>query len=108
MNKTSKIFELIHVDIWGPYQTSSHYGAHYFLTIVDDYLRGVWLYLLNDKSEASVHLKNFFALTERQFKKQVQTIRSDNGSEFFQKHGVLHETSCVNTPQHNGWIERKH
>lgn len=59
------IFELIHVDIWGPYQTPSHSGARYFLTIVDDYSRGLWLYLLNNKSEASLQLKNFFTLTEK-------------------------------------------
>ena len=37
MNKTSKCFELIHVDVWGPYRVPSSCGAAYFLTIVDDY-----------------------------------------------------------------------
>ena len=32
-------FELIHCDIWGSYRTASHSGAHYFLTIVDDFSR---------------------------------------------------------------------
>lgn len=114
MNKTSRIFELIHCDLWGPYRTSSHSGAKYFLTIVDDYSRGVWLYLLADKSEAPGHLKNLFALTERQFGAKVQTVRSDNGSEFmclakfFQEHGIAHERSCVSTPEQNGRVERKH
>jgi len=42
-------------------------------------------------------------------------IRSDNGTEFtrgplpvyLSKMGILHETTCVDTPQHNGRVERK-
>lgn len=74
----------------------------------------MWLYLLKSKSEAPEQLRNFFALTERQFAAYIKTIRSDNGSEFlcltsfFQTHGVLHETSCVGTPQQNGRAVRKH
>ena len=30
-------FDLIHVDIWGPYSTPSLNGSRYFLTIVDDH-----------------------------------------------------------------------
>nr|AWW15216.1 putative polyprotein [Leavenworthia alabamica] len=114
MNKTSKIFDMIHVDLWGPYRTPSHCGARYFLTIVDDFSRGVWLYLLKSKTEAPQQLKNFLALTERQFDIRVKVIRSDNGSEFicltdyFRQNGISHETSCVGTPQQNGRAERKH
>ncbi|XP_019241987.1 PREDICTED: uncharacterized protein LOC109222031 [Nicotiana attenuata] len=42
-------------------------------------------------------------------------IRSDNGSEFFnsechilfQSYGMIHQSSCVHTPQQNGVVERK-
>ncbi|CAA7015079.1 unnamed protein product [Microthlaspi erraticum] len=114
LNKTTSIFQLVHCDLWGPYRTSSHSGARYFLTIVDDFSRAVWLYLLVDKTEAPIQLKNFINLVERQFEKQVKTIRSDNGTEFiclseyFQGKGIVHETSCVGTPQQNGRVERKH
>ncbi|XP_021732478.1 uncharacterized protein LOC110699281 [Chenopodium quinoa] len=47
----SRILEMIHCDLWGPSNTTSTCGAHYFLTIVNDFSRGVWLYLLNDKTE---------------------------------------------------------
>lgn len=79
MNKILRIFESIHCDLWGSYQTESHSGAKYFLTIVDDYSRGVWLYLPADKIKIPGHLKKFMALTERQFGVKVQTVRSDNG-----------------------------
>lgn len=35
-------FELIHRDIWGPFQSQSIDGFKYFLTIVDDYSRSTW------------------------------------------------------------------
>ncbi|KAG7585027.1 GAG-pre-integrase domain [Arabidopsis thaliana x Arabidopsis arenosa] len=113
-NKTTFPFELVHCDLWGPYRTSSICGSRYFLTILDDYSRAVWIYLLPSKKDAPTHLKNFLALVERQFSAKVKTIRSDNGSEFiclsdyFMDNGIIHETSCVGTPQQNGRVERKH
>lgn len=107
-------FELIHCDLWGPYRTTSICGSKYFLTILDDFTRAVWVYLLSSKQNAPKHLKEFVALVERQFPTQVKTLRSDNGSEFiclrefFSEKCIIHETSCVGTPQQNGKVERKH
>lgn len=36
---TKEIFELIHVDIWGPYKVESLTGARYFITLVDGHSR---------------------------------------------------------------------
>ena len=52
-------------------------------------------------------------MVETQFSKKVKTIRSDNGMEFFMrdffaKQGICHQLSCVETPQQNGVVERKH
>lgn len=35
------IFQLIHVDLWGPYKSKTITGASYFLTIIDDHSRAV-------------------------------------------------------------------
>ncbi|XP_051147040.1 uncharacterized protein LOC127262416 [Andrographis paniculata] len=43
-------FELIHVDIWGPYSQASLNGSRYFLTIVDDHSISTWTYLMKLKS----------------------------------------------------------
>ncbi|XP_019252681.1 PREDICTED: uncharacterized protein LOC109231477 [Nicotiana attenuata] len=60
---------------------------------------------------------NFNFMVERQFARKVKRIRSDNAvelrkgsfqSDFLQSQGILHETSCVATPQQNGVVERKH
>ena len=66
------------------------------------------------KSEVSNLIRNFCAMSEKQFEKPVKCFRSDNGTEFmcltsfFQERGILHQTSCVDTPQQNGRVERKH
>lgn len=113
-NKAVDIFDLIYCDVWGPYHTPSSSGASYFLTIVDDYLRAVWIFLMAEKREVIHSLQNFFAMVERQFHKRVKVMRSDNGTEFMcmttylTREGILHQTSSVGTPQQNSCVERKH
>lgn len=107
------IFDLIHCDIWGPFANASYDGYKYFLTIVDDFSRVTWIYAMKFKSETRQHLYHFYNLIFTQFDKKIKILRSDNGTEFFlhdfyTDHGIIHQTSCVETPQQNGKVERKH
>ncbi|KAG5516925.1 hypothetical protein RHGRI_037606 [Rhododendron griersonianum] len=107
-------FQLIHCDIWGPHRHQTYSGARYFLTIVDDFTRCTWLFLMSHKSDASSLLKSFFTFVHNQFNAHIKIFRSDNGSEFlslqsfFITKGIEFQTSCVSTPQQNGVVERKH
>ena len=101
---TAHIFQLIHVDTWGPYHTKISAGHRYFLTIVDDFSRGTLTHLLVTKDEAVSLLKSFVVMVKTQFDKTVQVIRSDNALElsksyeileFFASSGITHQTSCV-------------
>jgi len=76
-------FELVHMDLWGSYKIPTLYKKHYFLTIVDDYTRFTWLYLLPLKSEVIVVLQPFFNMVKNQFGVIVKTLRSDNDTKFF-------------------------
>ena len=56
---------------------------------------------------------NFFYIISTQFQCNIKCFRSDNAPEltftdFFNKKGVLHQYSCVATPQQNFVVERKH
>jgi hypothetical protein len=51
VNKSIEAFQLIHIDIWGPFSVASYSGYQFFLTIVDDYSRFTWLFLMKSKSE---------------------------------------------------------
>lgn len=101
-------FQLIHIDTWGPYHSSTSHGDKYFLTIVDDYSRATWTHLMGAKSNAFDLLKAFIAMVDTHFHTHVQTIRSDNafelgsstiGSKFFSAKGIIHQTTCPYTPQ---------
>jgi transposase InsO family protein len=54
-------------------------------------------------------------MVQTQFGKGIKRIRSDNGKEyvnhnlsnFTSKNGIIHEFTCVDTPQQNGVAERK-
>lgn len=95
---TNKPFELIHVDLWGPYRMVNIDGSSYFLTIIDDHTKCTWTYLLSSKSQVPTTLINFFHYIHTQFQTMPQTIRSDNGPEFvnrtcssfFTTHGIIH------------------
>ena len=43
---SNAIFDLVHCDLWGPFFVSTIDGYRFFLTIVDDYSRCTWVYLL--------------------------------------------------------------
>ncbi|KAL8107853.1 hypothetical protein AgCh_024310 [Apium graveolens] len=63
VTKTTQAFELVHIDTWGPYKVSTYNGFRFFLTVVDDYTRMTWVFLMKQKSEAvrtsSVNRGNF-------------------------------------------------
>ena len=108
-----KIFDIIHVDIWGPFPVSSLHGHRYFLIVVDDHSRFTWVYIMQNKSETRKHLIRFINYVETHFNVKVKTIRSDNGREFtmtyyFNSKGIAHQTTCNETPEQNGIVERKH
>ncbi|KAL9228263.1 hypothetical protein vseg_003863 [Gypsophila vaccaria] len=114
--RNESLFGLIHCDIWGKYSVKSLNGAQFFLTIVDDKSRAVWVYLMREKSEVIQLLINFCKMVKTQFGRQVKVVQSDNGSEFlsgplkqyYNENGMLFQTSNVDTPQQNGRVERKH
>ncbi|KAJ0587122.1 putative RNA-directed DNA polymerase [Helianthus annuus] len=115
-HKSKGVGDVIHLDVWGPYKVASKEGFKYFLTVVDDFSRTVWCYLLKSKIEVFENIESFYELLLTQFKKRVKVFRSDNGTEFVnhkmeifcKTKGILHQTTCSYTPQQNGVVERKH
>lgn len=103
------IFDLIHIDIWGPYATPTHKGCRYFLTVVGDCSGATWTFLMLTKQHTFQILSDFFSYVSTMFGKQIKKIRSDYRIEFFNKDillflskkGVIHQSSCVDTPQQN-------
>ena len=61
----------------------THENGRYFSSIINDYSRRVWVYILKSKDEAFVRFKEWKTLIERQTRKKVKRIRTDNGLEYF-------------------------
>jgi len=106
-------FDLLHMDIWGPCSKPSMHGHKYFLTIVDNHSRFTWIHLMHTKAETRHTIMSFIASIETQYNCKVKIIRSDNGPEFlmhgfYASKGIIHQTTCVETPEQNGIAERKH
>jgi len=58
-SKSKICFDLIHVDVWGPYSLSSIHSHKYFFIIVDDYSRYTCVFPLKQKSEVVKILEDF-------------------------------------------------
>ena len=114
--RTSKCFDILHIDIWGPYKIPSLTGAQFFLTILDDFSQATWTFLLHHKTDIFHIFSTFLTMVPTQFKTCVKTIRNDNGGEFLSTHfktllhsyGIIHHRSFPYTPQQNGIVEGKH
>ena len=113
---SKNVFELLHCDVWGPYRVPTHNNKRYFVTIVDDFSRYTWIYLVTSKADTVVVLKHFLLQVQNVYSTKVKILRTDNGCEFFStafqtllsELGILHQSTCVYTPQQNGIAERKH
>ncbi|GKF67031.1 retrovirus-related pol polyprotein from transposon TNT 1-94, partial [Tanacetum coccineum] len=89
-------------------------GKRYFLSIVDDYSRRVWVYILMFKHEAFGKFKEWKQLVENQTGGTVKNVRTDNGLEFCNQEfkqlcvesGIARHLTVVGTPQQNGLAER--
>lgn len=89
-SKTTECFELVHVDIWGRYKYATRNGAYYYLSIVDDHSRVVWVYLMKNKYEASYFLTLFYMAKN-------SSTKMSNGYEWIMVQNSNHDTCFIFT-----------
>jgi transposase InsO family protein len=108
------MLDLVHGDLCGPITPSTPEGKRYFLLLVDDKNRYMWLVLLAVKSDMLTTLKKLHAKVEVETGRRLR-LRIDNGGEFtsveFESYYVEHEIerqhTTLYTPQRNGVVERR-
>lgn len=110
-----KKLELVHGDICGPISPCTLSGNRYFLLLVDDFSRAMWVYMLKTKDEALGCFKKFKAVVEKEAESGIKTLRTDRGGEFCSQEfknfcdmsGITPHYTAPYSPQQNGVVERR-
>ena len=113
IHSTKKILDYIYLDLWGPARVTSTGGGRYFLSLVDDYSRRVWVYILKQKNEAFEKFKQWKVLIENQTSRKIKKLRADNGlefcenlfMEFYSNNDISRHLTVSKNPQQNGLAE---
>jgi hypothetical protein len=113
--RSSKPLELLHGDLCGPITPATPSHNSYFLLLVDDYSRFMWVALLPTKAGAAEAIKRIQAAAERKSGRKLLALRTDRGGEFtsaqFTEYcaelGVGRQLTAPYTPQQNGVVERR-
>ncbi|CAI7780029.1 unnamed protein product [Closterium sp. NIES-53] len=106
---------VVHIDLCGPFRVAAKDGSLFFLLLKDRHTRFVWVMPVAKKSGVLREFQKWLVLVERQAKKSVLMLRSDQGGDFLGKEftdfvdgkGIVHNLTCPYTPQQNGMAERE-
>jgi transposase InsO family protein len=103
--------KLMHGDLCGPVTPG---GRRYFLLLVDDLSRYMWVVVLGSKGEATNAIRRVQAAVEAECGRKLRLLRTDNGGEstaaefvsYCANEGVRCHYSTPYNPQQNGAVER--
>jgi hypothetical protein len=104
---------LVHDDVCGPISPVTPGGRRYFLLLMDDHTRYMWVVLISDMGDAAASVRQLQAAAEEESGRKLRVIRTDNGGEFtsdefkrhYSDHGILHQLTVPYSPQQNNVVE---
>nr|GFA15159.1 retrovirus-related Pol polyprotein from transposon TNT 1-94 [Tanacetum cinerariifolium] len=113
VNTIMEVLHTLHMDLCGPMRVQSINGKKYILVIVDDYSRFTWVKFLRTKDKTPEVIIKLIKRLQVRLNKPVRNIRTNNGTEFVNRHliqyyesvGNSHQKSVPRTPQQNGVVE---
>jgi hypothetical protein len=80
--RAKKGLELFHTDLCGQITPPTPGGKSYFLLVVDDHSRFMWVEMLRSKDEALAYFRRVKARAKTEFEGKLKAIRTDRGGEF--------------------------
>lgn len=89
-------------------------GSKYFLTLIDEYTRKVFIYFLKSKDQVASYFEQFQAQVENETGQRIKKLRMDNGREYVNQNlertlrnsGIKYQLTVPYSPQLNGLAER--
>lgn len=80
--RTEGRLDLVHGDVCGPINTATHGGRRYFLLLVDDCTRYMWVVFLAGKGDAAASVQRVQAAAEAECGRPFRVFCIDNDGEF--------------------------
>ena len=101
----------MHGDLCGLVTLATSGGRRYFLLLIDDLSRYMWVVVLDSKGEAAYAIRR----AEAECGRKLCMLRTDNGGEFtaveftsyYADEDVQRHYSAPYSPQQNGVVERR-
>lgn len=113
---TSKVLELIHLDLYGPSSIQSYGGNFYTLMIIDDYSNYTWILFLENKDGVLNKFNILRKKLENLLDCSIVSIKTNHSSEFdkmqfgtfCEQHEISYNLSGPFTSQSHEIVERTH
>jgi transposase InsO family protein len=107
--------ELVHGDLCGPISPATPRGKKYFLLLMDDLSRYMWVAMIPFNDRATAAIKDIQARVEGESVLKLKVLHTDRGGEFTvieftdycAAEGVHRQHMASYSPQQNGVIERR-
>ena len=114
-HRARRILELVHGDLCGPIAPETPNGSKYFLLLVDDRSRYMWVAMLPSKDRAGEAIKEIKAQAEGESGRKLGTLCTDRGGEFtsheFAEYcageGIHRQRTALYSSQQNGVVEQR-
>lgn len=108
-------FRLVHSDLCGQIMPLTPGSKQYFLLVVNDFSRFMWVELLSTKDQALTYIKKIKTEVEVELGGCLKALCTDHGGElnsnafavFYAEFGINHYTTTLYSLQQNGVVERR-
>ena len=76
------ILERVHLEVCGLFSIASTTKHRYYVIFVDDFSRKCWIFFMQKTYQTFSKFCEFKAVVEKDTRKKVKALRSDNGGEY--------------------------